>query len=297
MNLMDFLKETGERTENLFTREGVRRNYYNTIRRVAETEGLERAARIRGSIERIIELSEEQWYTGFMEDIAKDVRKNVPEAEKTIDVVKRAIEGRGTAPGRIVKTQDRVRLDIPDAMINKLFSINKIQPRDLVLIVYERPEVKFETIAKYGEGGIKGFHALLEEGAEQHKGEYGVVTMRKLTNELFMEFWKRRSQSPKITVENAGGNWYAIMDGMRLDATFEGLGDAGGYVYEEAKVGKFKMRYYKDGRISIAKDDISKRPIFRTIADVEYDKNLRELIIRLQGREEAYRIRFDERKA
>jgi len=189
------------------------------------------------------------------------------------------------------------RLDIPDAMINKLFSINKIQPRDLVLIVYERPEVKFETIAKYGEGGIKGFHALLEEGAEQHKGEYGVVTMRKLTNELFMEFWKRRSQSPKITVENAGGNWYAIMDGMRLDATFEGLGDAGGYVYEEAKVGKFKMRYYKDGRISIAKDDISKRPIFRTIADVEYDKNLRELIIRLQGREEAYRIRFDERKA
>jgi len=38
----------------------------------------------------------------------------------------------------------------------KLFSVEKIQSGDLVLIVYERPEVKFETIAKYGEGGIKG---------------------------------------------------------------------------------------------------------------------------------------------
>lgn len=295
MNLTDFLKETGERAEGLFTREGVRRNYYNAIKRMTEAEGVERAARIRGSIERIIELTEEQWYTGFIEDIAEEVRKSISEAERTIDVVKRAIEGRGTAPGRIVKTRNRVRLDIPDAMIDELFAKEKIQPGDLVLMVYERPEIRFETIAMYGEGGVKGFHALLEEGAEQHKGEYGVVTMRKLTDELFMEFWKGRSKCPKITVEKAGGKWHTIIDGMRLDMTFEGLGDAGGYVYEEAKVWKFKMRFYKDGRISIAKDT-SESPIFRTIADVEYDKNLKELIIRLQGREEAHRIRSNDRR-
>ena len=298
MNRVDFLKETSERAKDLFTREHVRHNYYSIIKRVTEVEGVERAARIRWNIEQIIGLSGEragkQWYTGFIEDIDKEVKKDISEAEKTIDVVKRAIEGEGTAPGRIVKTQDRVRLDIPDAMIDELFDKESIQLGDIVLIVYERPEVKFKTIAKYGEGGIKGFHALLEDGAEQYKGKYGIVTIRKLTNELFMEFWKERSQYQKIAVEKEGDKWYVIIDGIRLKMVFEGLGDAGGYIYEETNVGKFSMRYYKDGRIAIAREATGKKPTFRTIADVEYDRNMEELVIKLQGREETYRIRSND---
>jgi len=292
------LKETAERSEGLFARKQIRKNFYDAVSKIAEEEGVERAAHVRSEIERIILLSEEkageQWYTGFLEDIADEVKADVDEAERTIEIVRQALERDDAAPGRIVKTQDRVRLDIPDAILKELFDLDDIEQGDLVLVEYERFGTRFRTIAKYGEGEVKGFHALLEEGAEQYKGKYGIVTIRKLTNELFMEFWKKRSQCQKIAIEKAGDKWYVIIDGIRLKMVFEGLGDAGGYIYEETKVGKFSMRYYKDGRIAIAREATGKKPTFRTIADVEYDRNMEELVIKLQGREETYRIRSND---
>jgi len=298
LNLVEFLDETAERSEDLFTRQQVRQNYYDTVSQVAEAEGVERAVEVRDGIERVIELSKEkagkQWYTGFMEDIAEEVKADVEEAERTIEIIEQALGRDNAGPGRIVKTEDRVRLDIPDSILENLFEQGDIEQGDLVLIDYERSDVRFKTIAKYGEGGVKGFHALLDEEAGEFKGDYGIVTVEKLTDENFMGFWQERSQNLKVTVQSIDGKWYVNMDGKTLEITLEGLGDAGGYVFEEAKVDEYALRYYKDGTVAIAKVEQGEKPTFRKIVNIEYDKVRAEIVLRLQGREETYRIYLNE---
>lgn len=295
-NLVDFLKETAERSEKLFTRQQVMKNHYDTVSKIAEAEGVERAVEIRDGIDRIIELSKEkagkQWYTGFMGDIAEEAKANVGEAERTIEIVKQALERNDAGPGRIVQTEDRVRLDIPDSILETLFEKGNIEQGDLVLIDYERPDIGFKTIAKYG-GDVKGFHALLDEEAGQYKGDYGIVTVEKLTDENFMGFWQERAQCSKVTVECIDGRWYVSMDGNKMEVTLEGLGDAGGYIFEEAKVDEYTLRYYKDGTLAIGRDEGGKI-VFRKIIDAKYDEARAEISLKLQGREETYYIYFGE---
>ena len=294
--LVAFLKETAERSEGLFARKQIRKNFYDVVSKIAEEEGVERAAQVRSEIERIILLSEEkageQWYTGLLEDIADEVKADVDEAERTIEIVRQALERDDAAPGRIVKTQDRVRLDIPDAILKELFDLDDIEQGDLVLVEYERFGTRFRTIAKYGEGGIKGFHALLDEGAEPYKGDYGIATVRKLTDDGFMAFWQERSQCQKIMVEKIGGEWYASIDGKVFEIEFKGLGDAGGYIYEDTEIGGYNIRYYKDGKVAIGIETGAEKPTFRTIIDAKYDEKWADLVLKLQGREEPFHIYF-----
>jgi len=297
-DLVAFLKETAERSEGLFARKQIRKNHYDAVSGVAEEGGVERAVRVRDDIERIIFLSEEkgggnQWYTGFLEDIADEVKADVDGAEREIEIVRRALEGDGTAPGRIVKTQDRVRLDIPDSILGLLFDEEGIEPGDLVLVEYDGPDVSFRTIAKYG-GDVKGFHALLDDDAGPYRWSYGIATVRKLTDDGFMAFWQERSVYGKIMVENVGGKWYTSIDGKVIEISFKGFGDAGGYIYEDASAGDLTLRYYKDGGVAIGREAGGKKPTFRTIVDAEYDEDMAELVLKLQGREEPYHIYFND---